>query len=105
LGLNQKGGFGRTLVLGHIYDMKNQFWAVGCGLGWKVKKKVWADYKQLLKPVFLSFHWQKINLNFFCKYCRVRTEKLHRIKVKKSQKKFGKYFLRGKNQFLLRLKI
>ena len=28
--------------MGHIYNMKNQFWAVGCGLGWTVKKKVWA---------------------------------------------------------------
>jgi hypothetical protein len=45
--------------------MKNQFWAVGCGLGWTVKKKVWADYEQLLRPVFLSFHGQKINSIFF----------------------------------------
>ena len=45
--------------------MKNQFWAVGCGLGWTVKKKVWADYEQLLRPVFLSFYGQKINLKFF----------------------------------------
>ena len=51
--------------MGHIYNMKNQFWAVGCELGWTVKKKVWADYEQLLRPVFLSFHGQKINLNFF----------------------------------------
>jgi hypothetical protein len=42
--------------------MKNQFLAVGCGLGWTVKKKVWAE---LLRPVFLGFHGQKINLNFF----------------------------------------
>jgi hypothetical protein len=45
--------------------MKNQFWAVGCGLGWTVKKKVCADYEQLSRPVFLSFHGQKINLNSF----------------------------------------
>jgi hypothetical protein len=45
---------------------------MGCGLGWTVKKKVWADYEQLLRPVFLSFHGQKI---------------------------FGKYFFQGKNQF------
>jgi hypothetical protein len=32
--------------------MKNQFWAGGCGLGWTVKKKVWADYEQLLRPFF-----------------------------------------------------
>ena len=34
------------------WDMKNQFWAVGSGLGWTVKKKVWAHYEQLLRPVF-----------------------------------------------------
>ena len=27
--------------------------------------KVWADYEQLLRPVFLCFHDQKINLKFF----------------------------------------
>ncbi len=51
--------------MGHIYNMKNQFWAVGCGLGWTVKKKVWADYEQLLRPVFSSFYGQKINQKFF----------------------------------------
>jgi hypothetical protein len=35
-----------------ICNMKNQFWALGCGLGWTVKKKVWADYEQLLRPIF-----------------------------------------------------
>jgi hypothetical protein len=45
--------------------MKNQFRALGCGLGWTVEKKVWADYEQLLRPVFLSFHGQIINLIFF----------------------------------------
>ena len=40
-------------------------------LGWfgqpgsTVKKKFGADYEQLLRPVFLCFHEQKINLNFF----------------------------------------
>ena len=24
-------------LVGHFYDMKNQFWAVGCGLGWAVE--------------------------------------------------------------------
>ena len=44
--------------------MTNQFWA---GLGSKavlVKKKFGADYEQLLRPVFLCFHGQKINLKF-----------------------------------------
>ena len=51
-------------LLGHVYNMKNQFWA---GLGSQAsmycgKKKFW-------------------------KYCSVRTEKLHRIKFKKKSKK------------------
>ena len=41
-------------LVGHFYDMKNRFWAVGCGLGWAVGKKVWADYEQLLIG-FLNF--------------------------------------------------
>jgi hypothetical protein len=44
----------RAQIRRQIYNMTNQFWAVGwAGL---VKKKVWADYEQLLRPVFLSFH-------------------------------------------------
>ena len=35
--------------------MENQFWAVGFGLGWTVEKRVWADYDQLLRPVFSLF--------------------------------------------------
>jgi hypothetical protein len=39
--VNFLGGLGhrqenRRLV-GHFYDMKNRFWAVGCGLGWAVE--------------------------------------------------------------------
>ena len=49
---------------------------------------------------FLCFHEQKINLNSFLKYCRVRTEKLHRIKVKKKVKKNWEFFfLRGNPPF------
>ena len=47
--------------MGHFYDMKNRFWAVGCGLGWAVGKKVWADYEQLLREVFSTFCGQKKN--------------------------------------------
>ena len=46
-------------LVGHFYDMKNRFWAVGCGLGWAVGKKVWADYEQLLRDVFSTFCGQK----------------------------------------------
>jgi hypothetical protein len=45
--------------VGHFYDMKNRFWAVGCGLGWAVEQKVWADYEQLLREVFSTFCGQK----------------------------------------------
>ena len=40
--------------------MKNQFWAVGCGLGWTVKKKVWTNYEQLLREVFVGKKKKKI---------------------------------------------
>ena len=46
-------------MVGHFYDMKRRFWAVGCGLGWSVVKKVWADYEQLLREVFSTFCGQK----------------------------------------------
>jgi hypothetical protein len=56
---------GDRRVLGHFYNMKNQFWA---GLGSRavlVKKKFGADYEQLLSIVFSCFHGQKINSIFF----------------------------------------
>ena len=51
--------------MGHFYDMKNRFWAVGCGLGWAEGKKVWADYEQLLREVFSTFCGQKKKYIFF----------------------------------------
>ena len=36
-----------------------KIWAVGCGLGWTVLKKVWADYEQLLREVFSTFCGQQ----------------------------------------------
>ena len=38
---------------------KNRFWAVGCGLGWAVEKKAWADYEQLLRVIFSTFCGKK----------------------------------------------
>ena len=65
--------------------------AVCCGLGWAVGKKVWDDYEQLLREVFSIFCGPKKRIKtVFWKHCSVRTEKLHRKKVKK------KYFLGGK---------
>ena len=89
--------------MGHIYNMKNQFWA---GLGSRavlVKKKFGAHYEQLLRSVFLCFYVQKMNLIFF-ENCRVRTEKLHRRKVKKSQKKFWEVFFTGEKTSFFRAK-
>ena len=63
-----------------------------------VKKKFGADYEQLLRAVFSCFHGQKINLNFFWKYCSVLTKKLHRIKVKK-------YFLKIWEEFYFHIFI
>ena len=51
--------------MGHIYNMKNQFWA---GLGSRavlVKKKFGADNEQLLRPVFYVFMGKKEILSFF----------------------------------------
>ena len=48
--------------MGHIYNMKNELWDVG----WTgLQKKVLADYEQLFRTGFLSFHGQKIKFNFF----------------------------------------
>ena len=62
---------------------------LGCGL-WPGldcgKKGSGPIMSNFWGPFVLSFYGQKINLKFFWKYCRVRTEKLHRIKVNKSQK-------------------
>ena len=58
--------------------MKNRFWAVGCGLGWAVGKKVWADYEQPLREVFSCFHGQNKSK---LKKISVRTKKLHKMKL------------------------
>ena len=70
-------------------------WAAGPYL-WK--KKFRAIYEQLLRPIFLYFHGQKLNF-FSWKYCSIRTEKLQRIKVKKVKNILGSIFLRGKPSF------
>jgi hypothetical protein len=31
----------------------------------RLKKKIWDDYKQLLRPGFFMFSWAKKMLNFF----------------------------------------
>ena len=52
-------------VVPRFHIMKNQFWAVGCGLSWTVGKRVWADYEQLLRPVFHFFSVKKFIFYFF----------------------------------------
>ena len=69
------------------------------------KKSIWANYEQLLRPVFSLFRGQKKNFNFFWKHYSVRTEKLHNtFGTKKNLKKFfdpekvkKKPFSRAKN--------
>ena len=46
-----------------FYKTEMKIWAVGCGLGWPVLKKVWADYEQLLREVFSTFCGQKKKKN------------------------------------------
>ena len=48
-----------------------------------LKKKLEADYEQLLRVFFSGFLGQKNTLKFFFKYCGVRTKKLHQMKVRK----------------------
>ena len=57
----------------------------GLVLGWLaiLKKKMGADYEQLLRVVFSCFQGQKNNLKYFGKCCSVRTKKLHKMKVRK----------------------
>ena len=35
-----------------FYKMEMKIWAVGCGLGWTVLKKVCTDYEQPLREIF-----------------------------------------------------
>ena len=48
-----------------IWKINSGLWAVVWAGLWN--KRVWADYEQLLRPVFQFFYVQKINLKFFLK--------------------------------------
>ena len=48
-----------------FYKTEMKIWAVGCGLGWTVLKKVWADYEQLLREVISTFCGQKKKKKIF----------------------------------------
>ena len=54
------------------------FWALWAARP-LLKKRVWADYEQLLRVFFSCFRGQQI-LEFFFEYCSVRTKKLHKMK-------------------------
>ena len=66
-------------------------------LGWLavLKKRVWADYEQLLRVVFSCFQGKKMLLE---KLCTVSTKKLHEMKLKKnsffSLKKLKRFVLK-----------
>ena len=80
---------------------------LGCGpLVWAGlwNKRVWADCEQLLRPIFSLFRGQKNILIFFWKHHSVRTEKLHRKKVKKIFLGGFSFFFQ-KNHFHLGLKF
>ena len=68
-------------------------------------KRVWADYEQLLRPVFSLFWGQNFFIKFFWKNHSVRTEKLHRKKVKKKYFFWGRFFFFHKTLFVLGLKF
>ena len=69
-------------AVSNYYGTEMEIWA-GFGPIGKTEKKIWADYEQLLRTVFLCFHGQKQNLKYFKNHCSVRTKKLHKMKVKK----------------------
>ena len=49
-----------------------------------LKKRVWANYEQLLRVAFSCFRGQFFFFNFQ-KLCSVRTKKLHKIELRKMQ--------------------
>ena len=59
--------YGDRRVLGHIYNMKNLFWA---GLGSPastVKKKVWGRLQATFEACFFKFSWAKNKFKIFLK--------------------------------------
>ena len=64
-------------VAKNFFGTENEVWA-GLGQLAILKKKIGADYQQLLGAVFSCFQGQK-TIKFFEKYCSVCTKKLHNI--------------------------
>jgi hypothetical protein len=72
-------------------------WAVAWAGPWE--KGVWADSEQLFWVVFSIFHGQKIYFLIFFLHCSVRTEKLHKTKLKIFKNFMGKNFYLRKTSF------
>ena len=64
--------------MGDSYGMAVEIWAEFRPVD-STKKNIWVDYEQLLRLVFFKFRGQK---KIELKHCSIRTEKLHRKKVK-----------------------
>ena len=80
-----------------IWKINFGLWAVAMAGQWE--KVVWADSEQLFWVFFSIFHGQKeICFEFFL-HCCVRTEKVHKIKLKIFKKIFGKKFYLRKTSF------
>ena len=63
--------------------MEMKFWAVLGSGGCREKNLPTAMSIQLFVVVFSTIRGQKENLDFFKKYCSVRTKELHIIKLEK----------------------
>ena len=75
-------------------------WKINSGLFWAAGPYLWKKSLGLIMSNFWgSFFYVFMGKIFFWKYCSVRTKKMHWIKVKKSQKKIGKYFYGWKTSF------
>jgi len=67
--------------VGDFYGTGIKSWAGFGPIGSTEKKRVWADYVQLLRVVFSRNQGQKKSLIIFLN-CSVRTKKLHKMKLK-----------------------
>ena len=54
----------------HFYGTEYEIWA-DLGRSAIQSKKIWADYEQLLRVFFSSFHGQKMKYIYFLKYCSI----------------------------------
>ena len=62
-----------------IWKINSGQWVVDWAGLWN--KRVWADYEQLFGVAFSCFQGQKKNKILIKKDCRIRTKKLHKMKL------------------------